>query len=329
MNRRLVLLLGLLAVVSLLSLAVGSVALSPAEVWDAFWSGFGFGSAPQVDEAVIWELRLPRTLAVLMVGGGLAAAGVGLRGIYRNPMAEPYLLGITSAAGLGVVIGSLFTPTGVPPVAGAILGAGVAATMALATRRLADATAGGNRLVLVGVALGLTFLAWTVMVVFVGDSPRLPTFTYFVFGSFGAVTWSHLLVAMPLTVLGVGVVAARARSLDLIALGDGQARSLGVDVGTATSWILIAAGIISGAAVAVAGVIGFVGLVAPYLAMRVSGPRHGRLLPAAMAFGGVFLMLADIASRTVAGPVEIPVGIVTAALGGLLLCGLVLRARPV
>jgi iron complex transport system permease protein len=308
---------------------VGSVALSPIEVWDALWAGFGLGLAPRIDEAVIWELRLPRTLAVLMVGAGLAAAGVALRGIYRNPMAEPYLLGITSAAGLGVVFGSLFTPTGVPPVAGAILGAAVAATMALATRRLADATGGGNRLILLGVALGLTFLAWTVVIVFVGDSPRLPTFTYFVFGSFGGVTWNHLFVAVPLTVLGVGVVATQARSLDLMALGDGQARALGVEVGAATSWVLIAAGIISGAAVAVAGVIGFVGLIAPYLAIRMSGPAHGRMLPTAMAIGAVFLTLADILSRSVAGPVEVPVGIVSAALGGLLLSGLLLRAGPV
>jgi iron complex transport system permease protein len=117
--------------------------------------------------------------------------------------------------------------------------------------------------------------------------------------------------------------------LDLMALGDGQARALGVEVGSARSWVLIAAGIISGAAVAVAGVIGFVGLVAPYLAMRMFGPRHGRLLPAAMAVGAVFLMLTDIVSRSVAGPVEVPVGIVSAALGGLLLSGLLLRTRPV
>ncbi|MDP9495705.1 MAG: iron ABC transporter permease, partial [Actinomycetota bacterium] len=235
MNRPLALLIGILAAVCVLSLGVGDVSLSPAEVWGGLLSGLGLGSAPGLAEAVIWELRLPRMLAVLMVGGGLAAAGVGLRGVYRNPIAEPYLLGISSAAGLGVVFGSLFTPAGVPPVAAAVLGAVAAAGMALITHRLAEVTGGGARLLLIGVALGLTFLAWTVVIVFVGDTPRLPTFTYFVFGSFGAVTWRHLLVTLPLIVLGIGVVAARARRLDLMALGEDQARGLGVEVKKSTT----------------------------------------------------------------------------------------------
>jgi iron complex transport system permease protein len=262
-----------------------------------------------------------------MVGSGLAAAGVGLRGVYRNPMAEPYLLGISSAAGLGVVIGSLFTPADVPPVAAAILGAATAMAMALTTHRISAVTGGGNRLILLGVALGLTFLAWTVVVVFVGDSPRLPTFTYFVFGSFGAVTWRRLAVAFPLILFGIGVIAARSRSLDLLALGDSEARSLGVDAQKTTSWVLVAAGVAAGASVAIAGVIGFVGLVAPYLAVRMVGPRHERLLPAAMTIGAIFLLLSDILSRSIAGPVEVPVGIVSAAAGGLLLTGLLLRSR--
>ena len=329
MTRRLALLIGILAGVSLLSLGVGGVSLSPNQIWEGLLSGLGLGSAPRVDEAVVWELRLPRTLSILMVGGGLAAAGVGLRGVYRNPMAEPYLLGISSAAGLGVVIGSLFTPAAVSPVAGAILGAATGAAMALAIQRVAATTGVGNRMILLGVALGLTFLAWTVAVVFVADSPRLPTFTYFIFGSFGAVTWRHLLVALPLILSGVGVIAARARSLDLMALGDAPARSLGVKVRQSTIWVLVAAGVISGAVVAVAGVIGFVGLIASYAASRVAGPRHGRLLPAAMSIGAIFLMLSDIVSRSVAGPVEVPVGIVSAGVGGLLLTGLLLRARSV
>ncbi len=329
MTRRLALLIGILAAVCVLSLGVGSIALSPAEVWEGLLTGPGLGSAPRVDEAVIWELRLPRTLAVLMVGGGLAAAGVGLRGVYRNPLAEPYLLGISSAAGLGVVVGSLFTPAGVPPVAGAILGATAAAATALATNRLAAITGDGARLLLVGVALGLTFLAWTVVIVFVGDSPRLPTFTYFVFGSFGAVTWRHLLVAFPLILFGIGVVAARARSLDLMALGEGQARGLGVEVQGTTTWVLVAAGVATGASVAIAGVIGLVGLVAPYLAARVAGPRHGGLLPAAITIGAIFLLVSDLVSRSVAAPVEVPVGIISAAAGGLLLSFLLLRPRSI
>jgi len=327
LTRRLALLIGVLAGVSLFSLAVGEVSLTPSEVWDGLLSGVGLGFAPRLDEAVIWDLRLPRTLAVVIVGGGLASAGVGLQGVYRHPMAEPYLLGISSAAGLGVVIGSLFTPSGVPPVAAAAFGALTAISVALATHRLTAAAGSGNRLILLGVALGLTFLAWTVVIVFVGDSPRLPTFTYFVFGSFGSVTWPQLAVATPLILAGVAVIGARARSLDLMALGDGQARGLGVDVRGTGSWILVAAGVVTGAGVAVSGVIGFVGLVAPMLAIRVSGPHHRRLLPMAMAIGALFLLISDVFSRTVAGPVEVPVGIISAAIGGLLMTALLLRSR--
>lgn len=327
MTRRLALLIGALAGVSLVSLAVGEVSLTPSEVWDGLLSGLGLGSAPRIDEAVIWDLRLPRALAVVIVGGGLAAAGVGLQGVYRHPMAEPYLLGISSAAGLGVVIGSLFTPSGVPPVAAVALGALVAVAVALATHRLTAVAGSGNRLILLGVGLGLTLLAWTVVIVFIGDSPRLPTFTYFVFGSFGSVTWPQLAVATPLMLAGVVVIGTRARSLDLMALGDAQARGLGVDVRRTATWILVAAGIVTGAGVAVSGVIGFVGLVAPMLAIRVSGPHHRRLLPMAMVIGALFLMLSDLFSRTVAGPVEVPVGIVSAAVGGLLMTGLLLRSR--
>jgi iron complex transport system permease protein len=326
LTKRLALLIGILTGVSLLSLGVGDVALTPTEVWEGLLSALGLGSAPRVDEAVIWELRLPRTLGVLLVGGGLAAAGVGLQGVYRNPMAEPYLLGLSSAAGLGVVIGSLFTPAGVPPLAAALLGVSIAVAVALATHRV-TAIGAGNRLILFGVALGLTFLAWTVVIVFVGDNPRLPTFTYFVFGSFGSVTWGRLAVASPLILIGTAMVAARARSLDLMALGYGQARGLGIQVQRTTSIVLVGAGIVAGAAVAVSGVIGFVGLVAPLLAIRVSGPHNRRLLPAAMAIGALFLLLSDMASRTVAGPVEVPVGMISAAVGGLIMTSLLLRSR--
>jgi iron complex transport system permease protein len=242
-------------------------------------------------------------------------------------MAEPYLLGISPAAGLGVVIGSLFTPIGVPPVAGAILGATTAVLMALGIHRLTAAVGAGNRLILLGVALGLTFLAWTVTVIFVGDSPRLPTFTYFVFGSFAAVTWSHLLVGFPLIAAGAAIIGVRTRALDLMSLGDAPARSLGVEVQRTTTWVLVAAGIAAGASVALAGVIGFVGLVAPHIANRVVGPRHGRSLPVAIAVGGTLLLLCDIASRLVANPVEVPVGIVVAAIGGPALVGLLLQSR--
>ncbi len=317
--------IGLLVALFMVSLGVGTASLTPGEIWDALLVGGASGNG--VAGGVVWDLRLPRTLAGLVVGAGLALAGVGLRGVYRNPMAEPYLLGVSGAAGLGVVIGSLLTPAGVPPIAGVALGATVGCLSALAARRLAAFTGTGNRFILVGVALGLTFLAWTVVVIFAADSPRLPTFGYFVFGGLGAVTWEALAFALPVLVVGSGMIAYRARALDLLALGDREAGGLGVDVQRVSSQVLIGAGAVAGASVALAGVIGFVGLLAALVAVRMFGPGHRSLVGVAPIIGAIFLLSSDILARWMGGVVEIPVGMVTAGVGGALLVTLIAKER--
>lgn len=309
-------------------LLVGAVSISPADVWRVVLDKLGVteGAGTQA-ESVLWAIRLPRVLAGILVGAVLGVAGAALQGVYRNPLADPYLLGISSAAGLGAILGIALTPAGAYPIMVMAGGALVGAGYALLTRRISAATIDPARFILVGVALGLALVAWIGVIVFRWDSPRLPTFTYWIFGSFSGVTWRTLGAATPFVLAALGMLTYFARSLDVLALGDREARHLGISVERIVAFTLAAVGVAVGAAVGLAGVIGFVGLLVPYVLRRSMGPGHGRLL-AASAIGGAAVMVAtDVVARTLASPAEIPVGIVTAAIGGPFLVWFLLRHR--
>lgn len=317
---------GALAVTVVAGLLTGEVAISPGEAWRAILGKVGIGEGSST-EAVFWSIRMPRIVAGTLVGAALGASGATQQGIYRNPMAEPYLLGVSSAAGLGVVIGISLTPAGTPALLTIAVASAAGATFSYFTRRISAATVNPARFILVGVILGLALLAWTVIFVFAWDSPRLPTFTYFVFGSLGGVTWESTWSALPFIAGGVAVMSIFMRELDLLALGDDEALHLGVDVKRVAATVLIGGGIATGASVALGGVIGFVGLLAPFVVRRWVGPGHRHLIVASALGGAIAVAGADIFARLIAGPVEVPIGIVTAALGGPLLVWMLLRGR--
>ena len=319
--------LGVLLVAAVAAgLLLGAVSIGPADVGRVLLDKLGLrdGAGTQA-ESVLWAIRLPRVLAGIMVGAALGVAGAALQGVYRNPLAEPYLLGISSAAGLGVILGIALTPAGAYPIMVMAGGAAVGAAYAVLTRRISAATVDPARFVLVGVALGLAFLAWTGIVVFRWDSPRVPTLTFWVFGGFSGVTWRTLSAATPFVLTALVALGFFARSLDLLALGDREARNLGITVERVVAVILVAVGVAVGAAVGLAGVIGFVGLLVPFVLRRSFGPAHRGLLPAAALGGAGVMVVADLLARTVASPAEIPVGIITAAVGGPFLVWLLLR----
>ena len=321
--------LGLLLIAAVTAgLLLGAVPIGPTDVGRVLLDKLGLrdGAGTQA-ESVLWAIRFPRVLAGILVGSALGVAGAALQGVYRNPLADSYLLGISSAAGLGVVLGIALTPAGAYPILVMAGGAAAGAGYALVTRRISAATVDPARFVLVGVALGLAFLAWTGIVIFRWDSPRVPTLTFWIFGSFTGVTWRTLGAATPFVLGGLAGLGFSARSLDLLALGDREARHLGVTVERVVAFILAALGIAVGAAVGLAGVIGFVGLLVPYVLRRMMGPGHGRLLLASAAAGAAVMVTADVVARTLASPAEIPVGIVTAAIGGPFLVWLLLRHR--
>jgi iron complex transport system permease protein len=324
--------LGLLGAVMvaavLISLLVGEVPISPADAWRAVLSRFGIETDAPF-EAIFWSIRVPRVMAAVLVGAALGAAGATIQGVYRNPMADPYLLGVSSAAGLGAALAISLTPTGTPAFVSIAVGAGAGAILALATRRVNRATVDPTRFILVGLTLGISLFAWTVILVFVQDSPRLPTFTYFVFGSLGGITWAALWSAIALAAVGLVIAMVFLRELDLLAMGEREAGHLGVPVVRVVSVVLLGAGIAVGASVGLAGVIGFVGLLGPFVARLLVGPAHRHLVLASALTGAIFVVVADVIARWLAGSVEIPIGIVTAAIGGPLLAWLLTRRRSV
>lgn len=329
MNRatRLLVLAAVLAAASFAGLLVGEVAISPADAWQAVLSKLGISGQTSLDEAVLFSIRLPRVVAGVLVGVALGVAGVGLQGVYRNHLADPYLLGVSAAAGLGVALG--VTLAGAAAIVGTAAAVALGVLMAIATRRISASTRDPARFVLVGFALGLALLAWTTIIVFIADTPRLPTFTYFVFGSLGPVTWASVWRAIGFVAAGVAVVAAEARALDVMTLGDREASHLGVPVARVVGTVLVAVGLATGAAVSLGGVIGFVGLLGPLAARRLVGSTHRWLLPASALLGAIFVVTADVTARSIAGPVEVPIGIVTAAVGGPALVWMIMRRSEV
>ncbi len=299
-----------------LGLLSGAVGINAADLFHVFGRRLGLTDDPQrLSDSVLWAIRLPRVLSGAVVGAGLGVAGAALQGTFRNQMADPHLVGISPAAGLGAVAGIAVTPVGGPPfimMVGAAVGG---ATVALLMRRIAKRVIESNQFILVGLALGLAMLAWLGAIVLAWDSPRVPTFTFWVFGGLAGSTWSTLGAATPIVLVGSAIVTASARSLDLLALGEAEARHVGVDVDRVIAVILVGVGLTVGGAVGLGGAIGFVGLIVPLILRKWIGPTHRWLIPASALGGGAMVVAVDILARTVAAPIEIPVGLFTAILG--------------
>jgi iron complex transport system permease protein len=314
--------------VTTIGLLEGSVAIGVSDLWHMIGVRTGFIDEPdRLTDSVLWAIRLPRVLGGLLVGAALGVAGVALQGTFRNRMADPHLVGVAPAAGLGAVAGIALTPAGGHPLGMMLAAAFGGIALAMLMRRIAADTVDSGQLILVGIALGFALLAVLGAVVLAWDSPRVPTFTFWVFGGLSGVTWSTLGAGTPLVIAGIGAVFVVGRSLDVLALGEDEARHLGVDVPRLRFLLLVATGLIVGGAVGLGGVIGFVGLVVPLVLRAWVGPSHRTLTVLSAMGGAVALASLDILARTVAAPVEIPVGLMTAIGGAPVLVWFLLR-RP-
>src|SRR5213078_1487441 len=243
---------------------------------------------------IFWQLRLPRAVLAFLVGGALGASVVGLQALVRNPLADPFLLGLSGGAGLGAV-GAMALVYRLGLVGGAQLDPRV--------------------LLLGGVAVGAFAAAVTTAIVSLAEATELRNAFLWLWGGFSGASWTTVLVILVYTPLPLVVLFAAARPLDLLALGDEPAQYLGADVRRLKQVVYLAASLLTAAAVAVAGVIGFVGLIVPHLCRLVWGRLHRALFPTAFLAGGILLAAADTLARTVVAPRELPVGIVTALLG--------------
>src|SRR5438477_354898 len=265
---------------------------------------------------IVWQLRLPRAVLAFLVGGALGVSGVALQALVRNPLADPFLLGLSGGAGLGAVAAialDLPGPWALP------LAAFVGALGAMALVYRLGLTGGAELdpriLLLGGVAVGAFAAAITTAIVSLAQATELRNAFLWLWGGFSGASWTTVLVILVYAPLPLGVLAAAARPLDLLALGEEPAQYLGADVPRLKRLVYLAASLLTAVAVAVAGVIGFVGLIVPHLCRLVWGRLHRALFPTAFLAGGTLLAAADTLARTVVAPRELPVGIVTALLG--------------
>lgn len=316
----------LVAVSIAAAVTIGPADIRIADVWASIASHVGLGSTPltPLRDGIVWELRLPRILTAGAVGAGLALSGAVMQAITRNPLADPFLLGLSSGASLGAVA-VLLLGVGLllPPAAflGALLALG--ATLGLAR---AGGAISPTRTVLAGIAVSALAGALTSLVIFwtaTGDSYR--EILSWLLGSVAGARWPAVAIAVgALVIVGIPLLAG-ARTLDAFAFGDTAAAALGIDVAASRWVLLLATALLTGAMVSVSGAIGFVGLVVPHAVRLVVGARHRALLPISALVGALFLIWADTIARSLFDPRELPVGIVTAVIGAPVFALLLIR----
>jgi iron complex transport system permease protein len=322
--------------VALLSLGTGAVRIPPERV-AAVLAGWLTGDAQVLssrEALVILNIRLPRLLLGAMVGAGLAVAGALMQGLFRNPLADPGLVGVSAGAGLAAaativlgdkllagVIGKL--PFAALP-AGAFLGGLLTTTLLylIATREGRTSVA---TMLLAGVALGALAGAMTGFLAYLSDDRQLRDLTFWSLGSLGGATWTKVWAIAPVILPLLAAMSFLARGLDALALGEAEAFHLGVPVQRLKVAIVVLTALAVGASVAAAGLIGFIGIVVPHMLRLLIGPGHRWLLPLSAVGGAVLLVAADTIARIVVAPAELPIGIVTAAIGAPFFLWLLLR----
>ena len=326
---RLAAILGVLFVGLLASLVigalVGAVTLAPDDVLRAL-----VGQGEPTTVAIVRDLRLPRAVGAALVGGALAVAGVLLQGLLRNPLADPYVTGTSAGASLAAVVAIALGASAFPLVVPVVAAIG-ALLAAVATWRLAGL---GGRATILTVLLGgivLTSFAGAVMTFLLVASDRLAlrlrAVLGWLLGGVSVLDRAELLIAASMVALGVLLALVIAPRLDAFALGEQTAATLGVDVGRVSTLVLLTAALLTAAAVALAGVIGFVGLVVPHALRPIVGAVHRRLVPASLLAGAITLVLADAGARTLLSPSELPVGVITGGIGGPFFLLLLVRER--
>jgi iron complex transport system permease protein len=312
---------GLLLVSVLVGALVGPVHLGPGAVVQAILSRIPFlgvhSPLSRADDAILVQLRLPRVVLGCLVGGMLASAGAAYQGVFRNPLADPYLLGVAAGAGLGATLAVAYGPasassSGILPVA-AFGGAAVAVVAAYLLGR-SGRSRGPATLVLAGVVVAAFF---TAMQTFVQQqhADTLQEVYSWILGRLSTSGWHEVALVSPYIAVSATVLLLHRRLLDVLSVGDEEAQSLGVNVRLVRLLVIAAATVGTAAAVAVSGLIGFVGIIVPHAIRLLAGPSYRLLLPLSVLCGAAFLVLADVIARTALSPAELPIGVVTAFFG--------------
>lgn len=322
-----------LLVAAVTSAGNGQVAIPPDEVLGSIARrlGLGFGALPSHPngEAALWNIRFPRLAMGLLVGAALGAAGALMQGIFANPLAEPAVIGVSSGAGVGACAVIVFGWTFLGPLTIAACAFGAATVTTLLVYSLARR--GGRTevitLVLMGVAVNAVCGGLIAYLVFLGDTAAREQIVFWQLGSLNGSRWADVRVVAPLVAVGVIGALAMSRRLDLLALGERAARHLGVNVERLRLVAILVVTLLVASGVAFAGIIGFVGLVVPHLARMAIGPAHRTLVPASALGGALVLTVADLVARTTVDYADLPIGMLTALVGGPFFFWLLLRSR--
>lgn len=336
-------LLALLGMIIFASVGIGAVSIAPGQVVSilakqvnlplptAFIAPF----EPQ-HESVLTAIRIPRVLMGVLIGAGLAVSGAAMQGLFRNPLADPGLIGVSSGAAIAavtmIVLGATFAEAlykqfgtfALPLVA--FLGA-IGATLLVYRLSVVNGRTVVATMLLAGIAVNALLGAGTGFLTFIATDAQLRNITFWSLGSIGGATWRGTAAIAPFVVTAVVLMPRLARVLNAMALGEAEAGHLGFDVERAKTIIVLLVALAVGASVALAGIIGFIGLIVPHLVRLLLGPDHRGVLPGAALLGAALLLAADLVARTIVAPAELPLGIVTATLGAPFFLGLLLRDR--
>lgn len=332
----------LLPVMVIVSIGTGAVPIPAGDILNTLLDrlldpiGITQNTAPSQTVLIIESIRVPRTLLGLLVGGSLAVAGASMQGLFRNPLADPSIVGVASGsalgAGIAIVLGGVLfagAPELIQSYSISILafGGGLVSTWLVYKIGTTDNGTSVATMLLAGIAIGALAGAGMGMLNYIADDTQLRNLTFWQMGSLGGATWNLVLIC--LTLLGpVMVILGRyGQVLNALLLGESEARHLGIDVQKVKLKLIVLTAMAVGVSVSVSGVIGFVGLVVPHLIRLAVGPDHRILLPASALLGGILLLAADIVSRTIVAPAELPIGIVTALMGAPFFLSLLWQQR--
>lgn len=316
-------LVALLALAVIAGIRVGAVDLAVMDIVTAL-----SGRGDPTTRTIVWGLRLPRIVLAALCGAALARSGMTYQALLRNPLADPYILGVSSGAAVGavaaVVLGGASSAVWVLPAA-AFAGSLVAIMLALRVALVGGVTLDTRVLLLAGVVVGAFGNAVVLLLLTFADADTFRSAVFWMMGSLAGATWERTLILGAPLVVGATLLGGQARSLDLLAIGEPTAATLGVEVERTKRLCYLLAALLTATAVAVSGVIGFVGLVVPHAVRLMWGSPHRFALPAAGVLGATFLVLSDLLARTVAAPEELPIGVVTALIGVPLFVALLQR----
>ena len=322
----------ILLIISLsIGISVGAVSVQTSTVWGIILNKFSPDLIEQTwskgKEAIVWDIRFPRTILAIMVGSGLAIVGASLQSVTRNLLADPHLLGISSGGAFGAILALLHTGLfigllTVPLLA--FLGALFATFIVLIVSRLTSSTS-ADRLVLAGVAVSFIIMSCANILIFLGDPKATHTVVFWMLGGLGLAQWNQLIYPLIVLLICGLWLFSQARVLNAMTVGDESASTLGINVTKFRFVIFVVCALITGVMVAFSGIIGFVGLMVPHIVRMIVGGDYFRVLPLSALLGAIFLLWADIAARKIMPPEDMPIGIVTGLVGGIFFVWLLRR----